>query len=173
MKSIILKIVGVCAANVPHLLLQLFLFYNLLTGCCLYGSRKALLFHHDKVMTKELTWSMIIFLDVFKHISSTRVELMSTRLSVPCVLPMSSHDIHMMLTLRDRLRQLGVVFEDPRLQSSDLQSSVVIRNVPSVFSVSNDSEGKEKLRSEMKNFIEVRFWPFICESRFLVNQDLF
>lgn len=82
---------------------------------------------------------------------------MSTRLSVPCVLSMSSHDIHMMLTLRDRLHQLGVVFEDPRLQSSDLQSSVVIRNVPSVFSVSNDSEGKEKLRSEMKNFIEVRF----------------
>lgn len=82
---------------------------------------------------------------------------MSTRLSVPCVLSMSSHDIHMMLTIRDRLRQLGVVFEDPRLQSSDLQSSVVIRNVPSVFSVSNDSDGREKLRSEMKNFIEVRF----------------
>ncbi len=69
---------------------------------------------------------------------------------------MSDRDVRLMQAFRVQLEQVGITFEDPLRSSSDVQSSVCIRTVPSVFLAREYSTNDgEKLRAEIKSCIVV------------------
>ena len=84
-----------------------------------------------------------------------KMAMRSSPLSTPCKLSMSDHDIHLMQAFRVQLAQVGITFVNVPRSSSDVHSSVCIKTVPSVFLAREFSRDGEKLRSEIKNCIEV------------------
>ncbi|XP_028396314.1 DNA mismatch repair protein Mlh3-like [Dendronephthya gigantea] len=84
----------------------------------------------------------------------TKRSLKSSVLPTPCILSMSNHDVHLLQAFRAQLQRVGITFQDPRPSSSDAQSSVCIKTVPSVFLSRAASDDRAKLRNEIKACIE-------------------
>ena len=64
--------------------------------------------------------------------AGAKVVLKSSPLKPPCELSLSDHDIQLMQAFRAQLQEVGITF-DICLRSSDIQTSVRIKAVPSVF----------------------------------------
>ena len=94
-------------------------------------------------------------LDLYTNsqVPGNKMVIKSSPLTTPCELIMSDHDVHLMQAFRVQLQQVGITFADP--SSSDTLSSVHIKTVPSLFLAREFSENGEKLRTEIKNCIEV------------------